>query len=263
MLPSVVAARSRNYVPQLFATLRVLVAQPVRAPTRLTRPAAAHRLRRDLLLLTTLGGAVVIALMLSVDATAIAMMPPRGSSDLWPARILTDFGKDTYVLRALIAALAVIVLVAPLSQRAAWARFLRLGTKVQYLFFSVASSNLLAEVLKYLAGRGRPFVGGKADVLNFVPFAGTEAYFSFPSSHAVTACALAFAVGSLWPRARIAMWAYAILIGATRLVLLAHHPSDVAAGAIVGVLGAMLVRYWFARRRLGFAVRGEGEIVPL
>jgi undecaprenyl-diphosphatase len=44
---------------------------------------------------------------------------------------------------------------------------------------------------------------------------------------------------------------------------LAHYPSDVVAGALIGVVGAMVVRYWFAARRLGFAIRPEGAIVPL
>jgi len=56
---------------------------------------------------------------------------------------------------------------------------------------------------------------------------------------------------------------YALLIAASRLVLLAHHPSDIVAGALIGVVGAMLVRYWFAARRLGFTIRRDGEIVPL
>jgi len=59
------------------------------------------------------------------------------------------------------------------------------------------------------------------------------------------------------------MFTYAIVILLTRLVLLAHHPSDVTAGALVGMVGAMAVRYWFAARRLGFAIRADGSIVPL
>jgi len=55
---------------------------------------------------------------------------------------------------------------------------------------------------------------------------------------------------------------YALLIASTRLVLLAHHPSDVVAGALVGIIGAMAVRYWFAARRLSFAIRADGTIVP-
>jgi hypothetical protein len=37
----------------------------------------------------------------------------------------------------------------------------------------------------------------------------------------------------------------------------------VVAGALIGVVGAMFVRYWFAARRLGFAIRRDGAIVPL
>ena len=59
------------------------------------------------------------------------------------------------------------------------------------------------------------------------------------------------------------MIVYALAIAASRLVLLAHHPSDVVAGALIGVIGAMAVRYWFAARRLGFVIRGNGEIAPL
>jgi membrane-associated phospholipid phosphatase len=118
-------------------------------------------------------------------------------------------------------------------------------------------------VIKWLVGRGRPFVGGKANAFNFAPFTGTEAYASFPSGHAVTAFALAFAVAAVWPRTRVVMIVYAVLIALTRLVLLAHHPSDVVAGALIGVVGAMLVRYWFAARHLAFAIRRDGAILPL
>jgi membrane-associated phospholipid phosphatase len=55
---------------------------------------------------------------------------------------------------------------------------------------------------------------------------------------------------------------YALLIVASRLVLLAHHPSDVVAGAAIGLVGAMLVRYWFAARHLGFVIGERGTIRP-
>jgi undecaprenyl-diphosphatase len=32
---------------------------------------------------------------------------------------------------------------------------------------------------------------------------------------------------------------------------------------LIGVVGAMLVRYWFAARRLGFIIRQDGAIAPL
>jgi undecaprenyl-diphosphatase len=190
-------------------------------------------------------------------------MPTRGTPGLWPVRILTDFGKDTYVLWALATVLLVIALASPLLNGTARGRLLRLGTRVQYLLFAVLASLLVAQIVKWGAGRGRPFVGGKADPFNFAPFTGTEAHFSFPSSHAVTGFALAFAIGAVWPHLRLVMFIYAVAIAGSRLVLLAHHPSDVVAGALIGVLCAMAVRYWFAARHLCFSIHGDGHIVPL
>jgi membrane-associated phospholipid phosphatase len=59
------------------------------------------------------------------------------------------------------------------------------------------------------------------------------------------------------------MIVYAFLIIVSRLVLLAHHPSDVVAGALVGVVGAMIVRYWFAARHLAFTIHRNGAIAGL
>jgi undecaprenyl-diphosphatase len=43
--------------------------------------------------------------------------------------------------------------------------------------------------------------------------------------------------------------------------MLAHHPSDVVGGAVVGLAGALAVRYWFAARELGFGIQADGTIV--
>lgn len=260
---SVAALESGNYFVQLLTLLRLSVAQLVRAPTHARRFLAARRLGRDAVLLVGLGGVLVVALMFGFDATEITLMPARGSPGVWWARVLTDFGKESYVMWALLATLILTVLALPLRHGASRARFLRFGTQLEYVFVAVVCANLVTEVLKYSVGRGRPFVGGKANAFNFMPFTGTEAYFSLPSAHAVTAFALAFAVGAIWPRLRLVMFAYALLIAVTRLVLLAHHPSDVVAGAVIGILASVAVRYWFAARRLGFAIGNDGQIVPI
>jgi undecaprenyl-diphosphatase len=59
------------------------------------------------------------------------------------------------------------------------------------------------------------------------------------------------------------MWIYALAIAASRVIISAHHPSDVLAGAIVGAFGALLVRQWFAARRLGFRVAADGSVQPM
>jgi membrane-associated phospholipid phosphatase len=252
-----------SYFTRLMALVRLALIQLVRPPSHSRRAQAARRLARHGLLVTVTAATVIVALMLWFDAREIGVMPPRGTASLWPVRILTDFGKDAYVLSSLAGMLLVITLAAVAAREIPRARLLGFGLRLQFLFLAVLTPILVGQVIKWIVGRGRPFVGGKADPFNFEPFAGTEAYASFPSSHAITAAALAFAVAALWPRARLAMIVYAMLIAASRLVLLAHHPSDVIAGAVIGVVGAMSVRYWFAARRLGFAIRRDGEIVPL
>jgi undecaprenyl-diphosphatase len=247
----------------LVAAVQLSLTQLVRAPSHARRAEAARRLARHVLLLAIVLGIAIVALMYLLDAAEIGLMPPRGSADLWPVRIVTEFGKAGLVLWSLAAMLIAIAVVAPRLRGTSRSRLLALGTRLQFVFLAVLTPILFGEVIKWIVGRGRPFVGGRANAFNFEPFAGTQAYASFPSAHAITAFALAFAVAALWPRARVAVAVYAILIGASRLVLLAHHPSDVVAGALIGVIGAMCVRYWFAARRLGFAIRPDGAIAPL
>jgi undecaprenyl-diphosphatase len=252
-----------GYVAQLFTIAGRALVQLVRTPSHSRRADAARRMARHWLWLSTLGAILVVALMVAFDATEIKLMPARGTPALWPIRILTDFGKDEYVLSVLGAALVILALVAAAVHGTRRTLLLGLGTRIQFVFLSVALSVFVGEILKFLIGRGRPFVGGKANPFNFVPFDGTAAHASLPSGHAVTAFALAFAVSALWPRLRVFMFTYAIVIMLTRLVLLAHHPSDVVAGAMVGMVGAMAVRYWFAARKLAFAIRADGTIVAL
>jgi undecaprenyl-diphosphatase len=254
---------SSNYFSRFFAMIWLSLAQLVRPPSHSRRAAAARRSARHILLLATAVGAVIIALMYALDAREIGLMPPRGAPGLWPVRILTDFGKAAYVLWLLAGALFAAAIIFPRLRGTSRSQLLGLGTRMQFLFFAVLVPVLAGEAIKWVVGRGRPFAGGEADAFNFSLFAGTEAYASFPSGHAITSFALAFAVIAVWPQARVVMAAYAVLIAASRLVLLAHHPSDVVAGALIGVVGAMVVRYWFAARRLGFAIRGDGAIVPL
>ena len=258
-----VAAESPNYASRFVKLAWLSLTQLVRSPSHSRRAEAARRAARHVLWLSAGLGAAIIVLMYAIDAWEIAQMPKRGTPSLWWVRILTDFGKDEYVLAVLAGLLVAVAIVSPALRGIQRSLLLGLGTRLQFIFCAVAVSSLVTEVLKYSVGRGRPFVGGEANAFHFSHFAGNPAYYSFPSGHATTAFALALAVSAVWPQARVAMAVYAIVIAATRLVLLAHHPSDVVAGAMVGIIGAMFVRYWFAARRLGFAIQRDGSIVAL
>jgi membrane-associated phospholipid phosphatase len=254
---------SRNYVWRFLALAWMSTVQLVRAPSHSRRAEAARRAAWHVFMLSAGLGVAIIALMYVLDAWEIAQMPKRGSPGLWWIRILTDFGKDEYVLSVLAVLLIAIAILSPATRGIQRSLLLGFGTRLQFLFIAVLVPVMVGEVIKWFVGRGRPFVGGEANVFHFSHFSGTQAYSSFPSGHSITAAALAFAVSAVWPKARPAMIVYALIIVVTRLVLLAHHPSDVVAGALVGVIGAMFVRYWFAARRLGFAIHRDGTIVPL
>jgi undecaprenyl-diphosphatase len=257
------AGASEGYVPQLSHLMVQSAGALLRSPSHSRRAEARRRMARHSLWLVGGLSALIIVLMFVFDATEIGLMPKRGSPDLWPVRVFTDFGKDEYVLYTLAAIFVIAALAYPLLRSHARPALARFAIRVEFFLLAVALPVLVAELIKWTVGRGRPFVGGKADAFNFVPFTGTEAYFSFPSAHVVTAFALAFAVTAIWPRLWVAASAYAVLIAASRLLLLAHHPSDVVGGALIGIVGAMAVRYWFAARRVGFDIHADGKIVPL
>jgi membrane-associated phospholipid phosphatase len=256
-------AEGSSYLSRLFTIVSTSATQLISAPSQPHRTEARRALARHALLISAVAAILVAALMIWFDAREIALMPPRGTASLWPFRILTDFGKDNYVVLLLAVLLLAVALVAPALHGPTGQRLLVVGLRLQFLLLAISVPLIVGELVKWTAGRGRPFVGGQANAFNFTPFVGTEAHASFPSAHSITAFALAFAVAAVWPRWRGLMVAYALLIAFTRLVLLAHHPSDVVAGATIGIIGVMGVRYWFATRGLGFAIDDGGVISPV
>lgn len=255
--------RPASYLMQVGSVAGQAMARLVRAPSHSRRAEARRSLARRWLGLAALSAVAIGILMFMLDVAAIKQMPARGAASLWPLRIFTDFGKSTYVLCTLAGLLAVVLLTMPRLKGVSRAALIAFGVRIQYVFFSVLFAFLTSEILKYIIGRSRPFVGGDANAFFYQHFAGNAAFESLPSGHATTAFALAFAVSSVWRRVTLIMFAYAVLICISRVILLAHHPSDVVAGALTGVIAAMLVRYWFAARRLGFKIGRDGGIAPL
>lgn len=238
------------------------VTRLVRPPSHWRRAEARRAQARHWLMLTAILAIAIMALMFTLDVRTITAMPPRGTASLWPLRILTEFGKASYILCLLFAVMIGSLAIIPLMRSHVAAMLIGFALRIQFLFLAVLTPMLAGEVLKGIVGRARPFVGGHADPFNYAHFAWTEAYASFPSGHANAAFALAFAVSTIWPRLRAVMWIYALTIALTRIALLAHHPSDVVGGALVGIVGAMAVRYWFAARRLVFTIGADGTITP-
>ncbi|MCL4287096.1 MAG: phosphatase PAP2 family protein [Thermoleophilia bacterium] len=88
----------------------------------------------------------------------------------------------------------------------------------------------LNSVVKAASGRERPVVAGHA------PLASATSRLSFPSAHAATSVAAAVSLGRVAPGARPALYGLAGLICAGRPYLGMHYPSDVLAGAALGLV---------------------------
>jgi membrane-associated phospholipid phosphatase len=123
-------------------------------------------------------------------------------------------------------AAALIAAVFPPRRMAAWR-----------VILSVALTFLLVDgVIKPVIERDRPFeVLEDARLIDMRPVTG-----SFPSGHAASAMAGALSVGRLLPAARVVWWPVAAMIAVSRIYVGAHWPSDVIAGASIGLAMA-----WF------------------
>lgn len=203
---------------------------------------------------------LVVAAMFFLDAWSVSHAVLLPEALRAAARRFTNLGKSGWFLWPLgVALLAVAALDSPALSRFSRGVLAAFAVRLGFVFGAIAVPGLIETILKRLIGRARPFVRGD-DVWAFVPFSWHPAYASFPSGHATTAFSALVAIGAIFPQARGLMWIYAILIALSRVVVTAHYPSDVIAGAIVGAIGALLVRNWFAARRLGFAVLPDGSV---
>ena len=174
---------------------------------------------------------------------------------------ITDFGRSVWILAPVGGLIILITLVAsPRLDHMSRAILAMLVTRLGYVFIAVGLPGLLDTIVKRWIGRVRPSALGP---FAYEPFSWRSEFASFPSGHATTAFAALVAIGAVFPRARALLWAYALLIAVSRIMVLAHYPSDVIAGAAVGAFGALWVRDWFAVRRLGFYVGTDGGVHPL
>ena len=250
------AAAEVSWLRQTETNIRAMIATLFRPPRRPVRWPLPGRLLTG----TLLAIAVLIAIMVVLDAWSVGHARRLSGDLIAAARRFTDLGKSGWFLWPTGIALVVLAAIdSPALSRfsrcilAAWA--VRLG----FVFAAIAAPSLLATVIKRLIGRARPFVAG-SDVWAYEPFNWQARYASFPSGHSTTAFAALVAIGAIFPQARALMWIYAVLIALSRVIITAHHPSDVIAGAIVGAVGAFMVRNWFAARRLGFTVGPDGSV---
>jgi membrane-associated phospholipid phosphatase len=223
------------------------------------RPSVAWPDTIKLLLAAVFAVAAIVATMFMFDAWSVRQARGLPAALLTAAGRFTDLGKSGYFLFPLGSLMLMLAaLYSPAMPRfcrgilAAWA------VRIGFVFVAIGLPSLFDTIIKNMIGRARPFVAGN-DIWAYEPFTWHARYASCPSGHATTAFAALVAIGAIFPQARALLWIYAVLIALSRVVITAHHPSDVIGGAIVGAVGAVMVRNWFAARRLGFSVAADGS----
>ncbi|MGH1431602.1 MAG: phosphatase PAP2 family protein [Neptuniibacter sp.] len=90
-------------------------------------------------------------------------------------------------------------------------------------------------VLKNTIKRDRP-----CDALPFEAYIVPSDKFSFPSGHSAAAFVFATLIAEYYPMFAGIAYSVAVLVGISRVLLGVHYPSDIAAGAILGVSSATL-----------------------
>lgn len=110
-----------------------------------------------------------------------------------------------------------------------------------YCCLAVTVTMLLGETLKWFFGHYRPEMLFSQGLYGFSWFAAKGKMHSFPSGHTFRIFAAMTALALVWPRAAVPFAALAVAVGVSRVVVTRHYPSDIVAGAFVGIFCALWV----------------------
>lgn len=172
-------------------------------------------------------GAVVIGGALLLDP-AFDRIIPQGGGTRWEGAsdALNYGGRPQYAL----------VLLGGAWTAGALARRSEVADAALHVTAALAAGGVANGLLKYSVGRERPST--TADPLRFRPFNGENRWQSFPSGHAVVVFSLASAIAEEARRPWVTALAYggAAAVGWSRVYDDKHWASDVAGGALIGIL---------------------------
>jgi membrane-associated phospholipid phosphatase len=124
---------------------------------------------------------------------------------------------------------------------------------------SLLVAGVMPDLFKLLVRRRRPdrTIRGPR---NGIPYSG-DAWDSFPSGHAIHLGAMAPSAARLAPKSlRQFVWPTMFCLASTRTLILAHYPSDVAAGLGIGLATNKAVKATLRRWRIWLAAGREQKL---
>jgi membrane-associated phospholipid phosphatase len=189
------------------------------------------------------------------------------TAQAWPKPVndffafVTDYGLSEWILiPSLVLMLLCGLLTLVIKTWTPRLALLQMTQLYAFIFVGVAFPGLVSNLIKRVIGRGRPELLDQVGHLNFENILNDWTYQSFPSGHATTSFAIAFVIGFMSRRWFPLMLLIAAIVGVSRVAVVAHYPTDVLGGIVVGSLGAYAVRNFFAKRGWLFRYRPDGTV---
>jgi len=204
---------------------------------------------------------ILIALAL-VDAPVTRMVAhlPQWVNPLFQKA--TRFGKADWILiPSLVIAIAGWIMARFFLKPALKAKVTTIASLAAFVFIGVAGPGLAANLIKRTTGRARPVHLDQLGPFAFQPTWNDWTFQSFPSGHTTVIFAFASVVAFFFPRAKWWLFAGALVVGISRVMVGAHYPSDVVGGILFGVIGAFMVRNYCLKRAWLFQRTKEGKII--
>jgi undecaprenyl-diphosphatase len=143
------------------------------------------------------------------------------------------------------------VIVVPLLYFSDKSHFYR---NVLFIISAVALSGILGWMLKHSINRPRPLkefsnLLETHRVYIHVIF-GPKREFSMPSGHTLTIFSAATVLSFLFKRFTALFFFFAVLTGLSRVYVGAHFPSDVIAGAFIGIVSSSIVYFFYFKKQI-------------
>ena len=104
--------------------------------------------------------------------------------------------------------------------------------QIIYLLLGGSVGTAIYKFLKHKTTRPRPYQVHQVIVLGERPLD----HFSFPSGHTLHAVSFSIVMAAYYPRMALALVPFTLMVAISRIVLGLHYPSDVLAGAGLGML---------------------------
>lgn len=162
-------------------------------------------------------------------------------SDTWIFRLATliSYTATGADIKLAIAVCLILLIVIDPGMKKRWTK------NLLYICVSCSIAIIIGEGLKYLLGRFRPVMLFEHGLYGLHFFSSDWAFNSTPSGHTYRAFSILTALSLLYRRFTGIFIFIALLIGASRVFVTAHYPSDVVFGAFIGIFTALWTYQYF------------------